>query len=83
MAKGNPGGNKTSLPYPQLNEAEQVLILRLARYRESFSHEDIARILNEVFKDHNKGCRTRDGVKKFIAKKEKEVQSGPVQTKAA
>ena len=83
MAKGNPGGNKTSLPFPQLNEAEQVLILRLARYRESFSHEDIARILNEVFKDHNKGCRTRDGVKKFIAKKEKEEQSGPVQTKAA
>ena len=83
MAKSNPTGNKSSLPYPALSEGEQLLILRLARYRESFSHEDIARTLNEVFQEHNKGCRTRDGVKKFIAKKEKEVQSGPVQAKAA
>jgi hypothetical protein len=70
MAKGNPGGNKANLPYPELSDQEKREILVLSRYRESFSYEDIARILNEVFREHNKGCRTREGVKKFIAKQQ-------------
>ena len=83
MAKGNPTGNSKNFPFPKYNDEEKRLIYRLARYPESFSREDIARTLNDVFKDYNKGCRTGDGIKKFLAKKEKEVQNGPMQAKAA
>jgi DNA-directed RNA polymerase specialized sigma24 family protein len=68
MAKGNPGGHKANLPFPELSDEEKREILILSRYRESFSYQDIAQILNEVFKEYNKGCRTREGVKKFLAK---------------
>lgn len=67
MVKGNPKGNPNNLPNPPLNDEEKREILMLSRYRESFSHADIARILNEVFAAYNKGCRTKKGVEKFLA----------------
>jgi hypothetical protein len=84
MAKGNPAGNKANLPFPPFNDEEKREILVLARYRESFSYEDIARILNEIFKKYNKGCRTAKGVQKFLTKPvEKEVHDGTMQTTKA
>ncbi len=68
MAKGNPQGNAQNFPFPKYKDEEKLLITKLARYRESFSYEDIARILNEVFKEYNKGCRTGDGIKKYLSK---------------
>jgi hypothetical protein len=64
--RGNPGGNPENLPYPALSFEEKLQILVLSRYHESFSREDIARVLNEVFGKYNHGCRTRKGIEKFL-----------------
>lgn len=72
-----PAAPPSNLPYPPLSLEEKQEILVLSRYRESFSHADIARVLNEVFKAYNKGCRTRKGVEKFLAKpQEPEMAAG-------
>nr|WP_321349783.1 hypothetical protein [uncultured Methanoregula sp.] len=65
--KGNPGGNPASLPNIPLSEDEMDLIDKLSRYRESFSHSDIAIHLNTIYGGHNKGTRTASGVQKYLS----------------
>ena len=78
MAKGNPGGNPATLPQLKYSDEEKRTIDVLSRYRESFSHEDIARTLNTVFVAYNRGCRTGKGVQKYIAKRREDLAAGAV-----
>ena len=66
MAKGNPKGSPGNLPNIPLSTEEMDQIDLLSRYRESFSHEDIARVLNTRFPDHNHGQRTGKGVQGYL-----------------
>lgn len=78
MAKGNPGGNPSNLAHISLSLEEMDTIDKLSRYRESFSHEDIAKILNQQFAGHNKGTRSGKGVQKYLTdpdRKEKRAEA--------
>jgi len=67
MAKGNPRGNPENLPNTPLSDEEMDTIDMLSRYRESFSHDDIAKVLNQKFGNHNKGRRTGKGVQSYLS----------------
>jgi hypothetical protein len=64
--KGTPGGNPTNLPNIPLCDEEMDTIDKLSRYRESFSHDDIAGILNQQFGKYNMGRRSGKGVQKYL-----------------
>jgi hypothetical protein len=78
MAKGNPGGNPSNLTHISYSSEEMDTIDKLSRYRESFSYEDIAQVLNQNFAEHNKGTRSGKGIQKYLTdpnRKEKRAEA--------
>lgn len=53
---------------PAINDEEKAQIILMRRHPENFSYEDIARYLNRLFPEHNHGCRTRDGIYRYVSK---------------
>lgn len=56
------------LPFPSLSNREKYLIGVLREHTSDLSYRDIADVLNECFPEDNGKCRTRYGIKKYLAR---------------